>query len=72
MKFTESFAGDGNLHYSILKIQGLEQHAAVTDSTLNDTASAEFVQAAQFQKQELMDNALKSAQARLFPQPLVK
>ena len=62
------FCYDGNLHHSILKIQGLEQHAVVIDSTSKRYSMCGIRVGCIISKnKELMDTALKFAQARLSP-----
>ena len=62
------FCYDGNLHHSILKIQGLEQHAVVIDSTSKRYSMCGIRIGCIISKnKELMDTALKFAQARLSP-----
>ena len=65
------FCYDGNLHHSILKIQGLEQHAVVIDSTSKRYSMCGIRVGCIISKnKELMDTALKFAQARLSPPTL--
>ncbi len=62
------FCYDGNLHHSILKIQGLEQHAVVIDSTSKRYSMCGIRVGCIISKnKELMNTALKFAQARLSP-----
>ena len=62
------FCYDGNLHHSILKIQGLEQHAVVIDSTSKRYSMCGIRVGCIISKnKEFMDTALKFAQARLSP-----
>ena len=65
------FCYDGNLHHSILKIQGLEQHAVVIDSTSKRYSMCGIRVGCIISKnKELIDTALKFAQARLSPPTL--
>ena len=65
------FCYDGNLHHSILKIQGLEQHAVVIDYTSKRYSMCGIRVGCIISKnKELMDTALKFAQARLSPPTL--
>ena len=62
------FCYDGNLHHSILNIQGLEQHAVVIDSTSKRYSMCGIRVGCIISKnREFMHTALKFAQARLSP-----
>jgi len=62
------FCYDGNIHHSVLNIQGLEQHAVVIDSTSKRFSMCGIRVGCIISKnKELMATALKFAQARLSP-----
>ena len=62
------FCYDGNSHYSIMNIEGLEQHAVVIDSTSKKYSMCGIRVGFMISKnKELMATALKFAQARLSP-----
>tara|TARA_X000000368_G_C23054050_1_gene722966 strand:- start:3363 stop:4562 length:1200 start_codon:yes stop_codon:yes gene_type:complete len=62
------FVYDGNIHYSVLNIEGLEQHAIVIDSTSKRYSMCGIrVGCIVSRNKELMATALKLAQARLSP-----
>ena len=62
------FAYDGKIHYSVLNIEGLEQHAIVIDSTSKRYSMCGIrVGCIVSRNKELMATALKFAQARLSP-----
>tara|TARA_Y100000991_G_scaffold215119_1_gene204567 strand:- start:3218 stop:4417 length:1200 start_codon:yes stop_codon:yes gene_type:complete len=62
------FCYDGNIHHSLLNIQGLEQHAVVIDSTSKRFSMCGIRVGCIISKnKELMATALKFAQARLSP-----
>ena len=62
------FCYDGNIHHSVLSIQGLEQHAVVIDSTSKRFSMCGIRVGCIISKnKELMATALKFAQARLSP-----
>lgn len=62
------FCYDGNEHHSVLKIEGLEQHAIVIDSTSKRYSMCGIrVGCIVSKNKEVMSTALKFAQARLSP-----
>ena len=62
------FVYDGNIHYSVLNIEGLEQHAIVIDSTSKRYSMCGIrVGCIVSRNKKLMATALKFAQARLSP-----
>ena len=62
------FCYDGNSHYSVMNIEGLEQHAVVIDSTSKKYSMCGIRVGFMISKnKELMATALKFAQARLSP-----
>ena len=62
------FAYDGHIHYSVLNIEGLEQHAIVIDSTSKRYSMCGIrVGCIVSKNKELMSTAMKFAQARLSP-----
>lgn len=62
------FCYDGNIHHSVLNIQGIEQHAVVIDSTSKRFSMCGIRVGCIISKnKELMATALKFAQARLSP-----
>jgi aspartate aminotransferase len=62
------FCYDGNRHYSIMQIKGLEKHAVLIDSmSKRFSACGIRIGALVTRNQELMDTMLKFAQARLSP-----
>ena len=62
------FCYDGNKHYSIMEISGLEKHAVLIDSmSKRFSACGIRVGALVTRNKELMDTVLKFAQARLSP-----
>ena len=62
------FAYDGHVHYSVLNIDGLEEHAIVIDSTSKRYSMCGIrVGCIVSQNKELMATAMKFAQARLPP-----
>jgi aspartate aminotransferase len=62
------FCYDGNIHQSVLKIEGLEQHAIVIDSTSKRYSMCGIRVGCIISKNKvLMATALKFAQARLSP-----
>jgi aspartate aminotransferase len=62
------FAYDGHVHYSVLNIDGLEEHAIVIDSTSKRYSMCGIrVGCIVSQNKELMATAMKFAQARLSP-----
>lgn len=62
------FCYDGNEHHSVLKIEGLEQHAIVIDSTSKRYSMCGIrVGCIVSKNKEVMNAALKFAQARLSP-----
>jgi aspartate aminotransferase len=62
------FCYDGNTHYSVLNIEGLEQHSVVIDSTSKRFSMCGIRVGCMISKnKELMATALKFAQARLSP-----
>jgi len=62
------FCYDGHTHYSILNIEGLEQHAVVIDSTSKRYSMCGIRVGCMISKnKEVMATALKFAQARLSP-----
>jgi len=62
------FCYDGNKHYSIMEISGLEKHAVLIDSmSKRFSACGIRVGALVTRNRELMDTVLKFAQARLSP-----
>lgn len=62
------FCYDGNKHYSIMEINGLEKHAVLIDSmSKRYSACGIRVGALVTRNGDLMDTALKFAQARLSP-----
>ena len=62
------FCYDGNKHYSIMEISGLEKHAVLIDSmSKRFSACGIRIGALVTRNKELMDTVLKFAQARLSP-----
>ena len=62
------FAYDGNVHYSVLNIEGMEEHAIVIDSTSKRYSMCGIrVGCIVSKNKELMATAMKFAQARLSP-----
>jgi len=62
------FAYDGNVHYSVLKIEGMDEHAIVIDSTSKRYSMCGIrVGCIASKNKELMATAMKFAQARLSP-----
>jgi len=62
------FCYDGNSHYSVMNIEGLEQHTVVIDSTSKKYSMCGIRVGFMISKnKELMATALKFAQARLSP-----
>ena len=62
------FAYDGNVHYSVLNIEGMEEHAIVIDSTSKRYSMCGIrVGCIASKNKELMATAMKFAQARLSP-----
>ncbi len=62
------FAYDGHIHYSVLNIEGLDQHAIVIDSTSKRYSMCGIrVGCIVSKNKELMSTAMKFAQARLSP-----
>lgn len=62
------FAYDGNKHFSVLSIEGLENHAIVIDSTSKRYSMCGIrVGCIVSKNQEIIQTALKFAQARLSP-----
>ncbi|MBT6649763.1 MAG: pyridoxal phosphate-dependent aminotransferase [Flavobacteriales bacterium] len=62
------FAYDGNEHYSVLNIEGLDQNTIVIDSTSKRYSMCGIrVGCIVSKNKELMDTAMKFAQARLSP-----
>ncbi len=62
------FCYDGNQHYSIMQIEGLEKHAVLIDSmSKRFSACGIRVGALVTRNKELMETVLKFAQARLSP-----
>ena len=62
------FCYDGNKHYSIMEIKGLEKHAVLIDSmSKRFSACGIRIGALVTRNRELMDTVLKFAQARLSP-----
>ena len=62
------FAYDGNVHYSVLNIKGMEEHAIVIDSTSKRYSMCGIrVGCIVSKNKELMATAMKFAQARLSP-----
>ena len=62
------FAYDGNVHYSVLNIEGMEEHAIVIDSTSKRYSMCGIrVGCIASKNKELMAAAMKFAQARLSP-----
>ena len=62
------FAYDGNVHYSVLNIEGMEEHAIVIDSTSKRYSMCGIrVGCIVSRNKELMATAMKFAQARLSP-----
>ncbi len=62
------FCYDGNKHYSIMQIDGLEKHAVLIDSmSKRFSACGIRIGALVTRNKELMDTVLKFAQARLSP-----
>jgi len=62
------FAYDGNVHHSVLNIEGLEDHAIVIDSTSKRYSMCGIrVGCIVSKNKELMATAMKFAQARLSP-----
>lgn len=62
------FCYDGNRHYSIMQIDGLEKHAILIDSmSKRFSACGIRIGALVTRNKELMDTVLKFAQARLSP-----
>ncbi|MDR1864265.1 MAG: pyridoxal phosphate-dependent aminotransferase [Bacteroidales bacterium] len=62
------FCYDGNRHYSIMQIDGLEKHAVLIDSmSKRFSACGIRIGALVTRNRELMDTTLKFAQARLSP-----
>ena len=62
------FSYDGNVHYSVLNIEGMEQHAIVIDSTSKRYSMCGIrVGCIASKNKELMATAMKFAQARLSP-----
>ena len=65
------FSYDGEEHHSILKLDGLEQHAIVIDSTSKRYSMCGIrVGCIASKNKEVMDTAMKFAQARLSPPTL--
>ena len=62
------FAYDGNVHYSVLNIEGMDEHAIVIDSTSKRYSMCGIrVGCIASKNKELMATAMKFAQARLSP-----
>ena len=62
------FAYDGNVHYSVLSIEGMNEHAIVIDSTSKRYSMCGIrVGCIASRNKELMATAMKFAQARLSP-----
>ena len=62
------FVYDGHIHYSVLNIEGLDQHAIVIDSTSKRYSMCGIrVGCIVSKNKELMSTAMKFAQARLSP-----
>ena len=62
------FAYDGNVHYSVLSIEGMNEHAIVIDSTSKRYSMCGIrVGCIASKNKELMATAMKFAQARLSP-----
>jgi aspartate aminotransferase len=62
------FAYDGNVHHSVLNIEGMEEHAIVIDSTSKRYSMCGIrVGCIASKNKELMATAMKFAQARLSP-----
>ena len=62
------FAYDGNVHHSVLNIEGMEEHAIVIDSTSKRYSMCGIrVGCMASKNKELMATAMKFAQARLSP-----
>jgi aspartate aminotransferase len=62
------FAYDGNLHYSVLSIEGMNKHAIVIDSTSKRYSMCGIrVGCIASKNKEVMATAMKFAQARLSP-----
>jgi len=62
------FAYDGNMHHTVLNIEGMEQHAIVIDSTSKRYSMCGIrVGCIASKNKELMATAMKFAQARLSP-----
>ena len=62
------FAYDGNVHYSVLNIEGMEEHAIVIDSTSKRYSMCGIrVGCIASKNKELIAAAMKFAQARLSP-----
>ena len=62
------FAYDGNVHYSVLNIEGMNEHAIVIDSTSKRYSMCGIrVGCIASKNKELMATAMKFAQARLSP-----
>ena len=62
------FAYDGNVHYSVLNIEGMEEHAIVIDSTSKRYSMCGIrVGCIASKNKQLMATAMKFAQARLSP-----
>jgi aspartate aminotransferase len=62
------FAYDGNVHYSVLDIEGMDEHAIVIDSTSKRYSMCGIrVGCIASKNKELMATAMKFAQARLSP-----
>jgi len=62
------FAYDGNVHHSVLNIEGMEEHAIVIDSTSKRYSMCGIrVGCIVSKNKELMATAMKFAQARLSP-----
>ena len=62
------FAYDGHIHYSVLNIEGLDQHAIVIDSTSKRYSMCGIrVGCIVSKNKELMSTVMKFAQARLSP-----
>ena len=65
------FSYDGHIHHSVLKLEGLEQHAIVIDSTSKRYSMCGVrVGCIVSKNKELMATAMKFAQARLSPPTL--
>ena len=65
------FAYDGNVHHSVLKIEGMEEHAIIIDSTSKRYSMCGVrVGCLVSKNKELMATAMKFAQARLSPPTL--